>query len=318
MTIGQQTPEKHFINYLKAIAVLLVLNSHLDSIYPISALGFGGGLGNALFFCVSGYTWAGLHSKKKSFGSWYLNKIKRIWVPTAFANLVFVFLNYKTYETLQLKDLFSIFIFPNKFWFCGSILLYAVLYYFTAQHPKKRLPWMASGAVIVYVSWYALILDRSTIVVESITKGGACRAAHYFLCMLVGLWLRMKHDREKEIQCKKPVLFGIMAVVCYGIAMGYRVIIKNYDFQFIIQMFTLISVVCLFEAFFQTETYLKANSMNYIVKMIASYSWEVYLTQILVIPAFTTFSFPQNMLLVLLFIIIYSVALKKICGSLFH
>ena len=96
MTIGQQTPEKHFINYLKAIAVLLVLNSHLDSIYPISALGFGGGLGNALFFCVSGYTWAGLHSKKKSFGSWYLNKIKRIWVPTAFANLVFVLMEITT------------------------------------------------------------------------------------------------------------------------------------------------------------------------------------------------------------------------------
>lgn len=37
----QQTREKQFINYLKGFAVLLVLNSHLDSIYPIAALSFG-------------------------------------------------------------------------------------------------------------------------------------------------------------------------------------------------------------------------------------------------------------------------------------
>lgn len=63
----QQTREKQFINYLKGFAVLLVLNSHLDSIYSTAALGFGG-LGNAIFFCVSGYTWAELHSKGTPLG----------------------------------------------------------------------------------------------------------------------------------------------------------------------------------------------------------------------------------------------------------
>lgn len=50
---------KQYINYLKCVAVLLVLNSHLDQIYPVSSLGFGGAMGNTLFFLVSGFTWGG-------------------------------------------------------------------------------------------------------------------------------------------------------------------------------------------------------------------------------------------------------------------
>lgn len=314
MTTGiQRTQEKQFINYLKMIAVLLVLNSHLDSIYPIPALGFGGGVGNALFFCVSGYTWAGLHSKKNTFESWYLNKIKRIWVPTVFTNLVFAFFHYKT---LQLKDLFSIFVFPNKSWFCGAILLYAVLYYFTALQPQKRLPWVACGAVIVYVLWYVLILDRSAIVVESMTKGGACRAAHYFLCMLMGLWLRLKHDREREKR-KNPILFGMMAAVCYGIAMGYRTIIKNYDFQFVMQIFTVISIVFFFEAMYYAEPYLRNLPVNDVVKMTAAYSWEIYLTQTLIIPLAVEVVFPVNLIFVLAAVVIASMTLRTVCNIVF-
>lgn len=44
-----------FIDYLKTVAVLLVINSHFDCLYPIPALATGGAMGNALFFIVSGF-----------------------------------------------------------------------------------------------------------------------------------------------------------------------------------------------------------------------------------------------------------------------
>ena len=52
MSIGRrEMKEKQYINYLKSFAVLLVLNSHLDSIYPNAALGFGGVRKRNLLLC---------------------------------------------------------------------------------------------------------------------------------------------------------------------------------------------------------------------------------------------------------------------------
>ena len=53
---------KFFIDFIKCLAVALIINSHLDPIYPHSALATGGALGNSLFFIASGYL---LKDKKK-------------------------------------------------------------------------------------------------------------------------------------------------------------------------------------------------------------------------------------------------------------
>ena len=43
MVQSEKKSKKQYIYWLKCLAVMLVLNSHLDNIYPISALAVGGG-----------------------------------------------------------------------------------------------------------------------------------------------------------------------------------------------------------------------------------------------------------------------------------
>lgn len=43
-----------FIIYLKALATMLITNSHFDTIYPISQLSMGGSIGNSIFFWYLG------------------------------------------------------------------------------------------------------------------------------------------------------------------------------------------------------------------------------------------------------------------------
>ena len=69
----------NFIPYLKTLAVLLVINSHLDAYYPHSALATGGALGNALFFVVSGFCLADIHDK---FDKWYFYRVLKIYPQT--------------------------------------------------------------------------------------------------------------------------------------------------------------------------------------------------------------------------------------------
>lgn len=46
--------------FLRCVAIIMIVNSHLDVFYPIPALGTGGAIGNSLFFMLSsfGLFWA--------------------------------------------------------------------------------------------------------------------------------------------------------------------------------------------------------------------------------------------------------------------
>ena len=53
--MGQVCARRQAIDALKVIAIFMVLNSHLDFLYPIPALAAGGAAGNSLFFIISGF-----------------------------------------------------------------------------------------------------------------------------------------------------------------------------------------------------------------------------------------------------------------------
>ena len=44
------------IDILKCIAAILIVNSHMDLLYPNKAFATGGGIGDVLFFFCSGFT----------------------------------------------------------------------------------------------------------------------------------------------------------------------------------------------------------------------------------------------------------------------
>lgn len=62
-----------FIAIIKALSTMLITNSHLGSIYPISFIAKGGALGNTLFFIISGFL---LYKPKENFVPWY----KKSWL----------------------------------------------------------------------------------------------------------------------------------------------------------------------------------------------------------------------------------------------
>ena len=52
-----------FVIYLKALATILITNSHFDTIYPISQLSMGGSIGNSIFCWVSGFCLSNIKSR---------------------------------------------------------------------------------------------------------------------------------------------------------------------------------------------------------------------------------------------------------------
>ncbi len=56
MTMNKSKERNYALDFMKCIATMLVLNSHMDICYPgHEYLATGGAIGNCLFFCISGF-----------------------------------------------------------------------------------------------------------------------------------------------------------------------------------------------------------------------------------------------------------------------
>lgn len=304
---------KNFIYIAKFLAVLLVFNSHMDGVYPINALATGGALGNCLFFLISGYTWSNL--KEDSFLKWFFKKANRIWLPTVFTNIIFILLYYNNEFTFL--EMFKIFIYPNKSWFCGAILLYSVIYYYFVKNDSynrnKIFLWIL---VSIYVIWYIFFIDKTSFCIESFSIYNICRIVFYAICMLMG-YVYKKNESKMKISQQSLIFIGSITFVFIYMS---KFLMNKYEFllkfQFMNQIVTLICIITIFRILQLNEGKYKNTAIMKSIKWIANYSWEIYLTQTLVIPVFEDMFFPINFVIIIVITTLASIILKKLCMSL--
>ena len=222
-----------------------------------------------------------------------------------------------TLSELNPVVLFQIFVYPNKSWFCGAILLYAIFYFFAARTDKKSTAVVAIGiATIIYIIWYVTRIDFSYFGLENMGSGGLCRVSFYFICMIVGLLY--KEDGIKRIfKRMNPFVLGILGIAAYGVGLGLKIIMSRvtilFTIQFSVQILTLMGAVLLFTAFVNAESYFRRwKVVGNVAKWLADRSWEIYLTQTLVIPLMVAFVFPIGAVLAIVITFVAAVVLHQI------
>ena len=109
------------LDFLRVLAILLVLNSHLDRLYPISALASGGAAGNGLFFIISGYCL----SLRPNFFHHMARRIVRLYPGLLISVCIQVLFGMKSIGSLS--DFVHYCIWPTAFWFVGAIILFDAL-----------------------------------------------------------------------------------------------------------------------------------------------------------------------------------------------
>lgn len=140
-------------NFLRFVAIILIVNSHLDSYYPIPYLGTGGAIGNSLFFVLSSF---GLllseRSNPRQFTEWYTRRIKRIY-PTIWVVVVFLTFPYKLYmNALSSKDVLTFlgnFFYP-PFWFLQALMIFYVIGFFIIKKYNIRKVYWCSLSFLPY------------------------------------------------------------------------------------------------------------------------------------------------------------------------
>lgn len=291
-----------YINILKCLGILLIVNSHMDNIYPVSSLATGGAIGNALFFLCSGYC---LNEIKDTFFVWYRKRLIRIYPLTWAITLALLLIGY--IKISAPFDVIKYFIYPTNYWFIGAIAIFYLIYYFVikSDYNKYLFYSMLVISVILYGITY-FVNDTSKWIVED---NIITRYIFYFWVMVLGGYLRRKNITIDKIKLWHPLICVIIYFALKFLMLKSELFM---NLQFITQLITYIIVILLLLYLKNKEDYLKKEdtifkkgfikSVNYF----SSLSLEIYLIHIPAMYYCSKISFPVNFITLIVITLLLS------------
>lgn len=263
---------------LRAIAILLVTNSHFDAFYPDPRFATGGALGNALFFALSGYGLA--HSYRNheiGFVNWYWRRICRIF-PSVWAVGIITLTWLGLWSSTTASSLVGEFLWPTRHWFVSAIMLFYVAFFAILVTDRSRVFELAAGVMLVpYFIGYIWFVDLSSWSIE----GGYFKWIFYGHVMLLGAAVaRHKHLLEGVRIRTETILLIAFSIAYFGTKLMMSVT-NNWNAQFTIHLLTLpiLLLGARVTAFAPIQIWSRNSNGGRIAAFISLIALEIYLLQ---------------------------------------
>lgn len=308
----------YFIEFLRAVAVALITNSHFKGVYPNDILSFGGGLGLALFFMISGYLLANVNDKTR-FGKWYAKKIVRLWVSLWIVRIIEIIVGYTDIASVQ--DFLKAFVFPGT-WFSGAMAILYILFYIFVKfvYNKKgnsSIYFATSTLSILYLTLFFTkvplgMFNMSELRIEkvfSIETPYLILQIIWFLCMLLGLYIR-KNFKIEERGKKHNIKMFLLSGAFIGLFLAIKLLINKPEFknlEFLLAVSYIGFAYSLFRCFMSCEKTC-AKVMNTVfaklVGVVSKCSLEVYYVQFFLISKLKNITFPINFVVLFIAIVV--------------
>ena len=177
-----------FIVLIRALAAIVITNSHYTGVYPTDLIANGGLLGDVLFFAVSGYC---LANTKGGFGKWYLRRFVRVYIPAWVMTIIYMVLG--AYVVTGWQDVVDFFVWPTHWHFVASIILLYVPLFFVSKHIEmnsRNYRRIAGILMFVQLIIYMSVYDKSYYHIDKVRE--PMIEFLFFQAMLLGLYFRGK------------------------------------------------------------------------------------------------------------------------------
>ena len=307
------------LDVLRVAAILLVLNSHFDPLYPIPALATGGAAGNGLFFVLSGYCLKLQPGLLRHMGRRAARLYPGVWI----AFIAQLILGGKAITGVG--DAFTQLIWPTAFWFVGAILLFdALLYGLEKLDFTRHFGRFTLVMAILYFAAYLLIVDRTRWSVEEAglaTPQQAFKLIYCFHIYAMGYWLR-KRGIPAWAQGRTALTFAIAAGL-FLFSFAFKLVLNRFPatmpLQFLTQIaivgFTFGAVVCAL-GWEEWWTRVSAPWLRRAIAAFAAVSLEMYLVQFPIISMGKALPFPANIAVVVPVTVLFAFLLHAADGFL--
>ena len=322
-------------NALRSLAILLVINSHMDILYPIPQFSTGGAIGNALFFMLSAYGIT-LSEKKQSqtFCEYLGKRITRVYIPVwscillmAVPIVICYMLQGKydgvkvTLEYFSLQNLLSaisvLFYPPPGFWFLEVLMLYYLMGFFLMKHYSRRRLMSAGGVILaIYAAMYVSAGYYSILIIEQWIQ---FKVAFYFLVFLFGIDLAVS---GYGMPVKRGGWVGNFLLLLLSLLLfyGHKLLMMKgllLQWQFVQQVLIFPIILTLMRLFHQPGVLRWLGSLprlNHLLGLGAAMTLELYLThgplRGLLAPNLPPF--PLSVGIYLLAVLLYSYGLYRV------
>jgi peptidoglycan/LPS O-acetylase OafA/YrhL len=301
--------------FLRFLAIILILNSHLDFYYPVRYIGTGGAIGNVLFFMLSSF---GLllseRARPDRFTSWYTKRIKRIypsvWVVTVIL-LIPKQLILKQFEITEILDFMSRFFYP-RFWFLQTLLFFYFFGWFVIKKFSiKKLAIVTSMFIIVYFLLYVFALDLSSFSIEALPF----KIVYYFIVFLFGIYMASINESLKYDGVRDFILAFLSVVIIYG----HKFLMTKgilAELQIVQHIFGIVLAYYLFKVSRSPliQDRLMQSAASQVVKYVSNITLEIYIVHIILGRIFLDLdlAFPFDMILFLTATFLLSSWVKKL------
>lgn len=289
------------IDILKFFAVLLITNSHMESLYgKYSVLATGGAIGDVLFFFCSGFTL--FLGRERRFDNYYKRRINRIY-PT-----VFMWALLASFCFGVRNDMANVVI-NGGGWFVSCIMIYYVFLHFIRKFAFNHLKIVFFFFALLSLVWY-LVMDKSA----NYNMYGATyfKWCHYFMFMLFGAILG-SHPIMQKIVFKYDLIKLISCIVMfYGILIAGRRWYFMHDMQ-VVSLLPLLGVTYYFYKICKSDVLGKlyyTPITGAIIKIISGLCLEVYLVQGVLFTDRFNGLFPFNLLIMFVLILLVAYLLR--------
>jgi peptidoglycan/LPS O-acetylase OafA/YrhL len=231
---------------LKAIAALLVANSHLEHFYPHAWMAGDGLLGNSLFFLLAGY---GLvrseRARARPFRSWMWRRIVRLYPTVLLVVSIGSLLFGGAWRTWTAADYLTNLAWPTNLTFVQLIIPFYVLFFVLMKMGgRTTLFWAMVATAIPYLGAYVPDALR-TAPGDTLHLGTRPLLVHvsaYFQVMLLGGWLGWRDSWEWRSLSAR--FAGLLAVSVVYIAVKLAMVEGHFS-QMYLAMHALTFLWCL-------------------------------------------------------------------------
>ena len=287
-----------FVTVIRALATILVINSHCDEVLPVAAMATGGSLGDMLFFFVSGFC---LYHIKGTYFQWIKRRLSRIYPSIFIVTTISLVINGASGD-YSFLNLVRLFVFPTRYAFITALLIFYMIYYLVVAMDKKHNMGLIGILIIlavVYLGCYFTVLDTTRWRIES----KPFVFLFWGLSMFIGAVLQKNYTKIELLVGRIPrVVLLLMPII--GLILFYvlKCFVGQNNWQFLIHLveicilfafvFFLVSVEGKLSVFKRERTLWKP------VEFISSITLENYLLMDIVIRYVKNMRFPISYILV--------------------
>ena len=297
-----------FIELLRALAAMLITNSHFDGVYPWD-ISWGGCPGVALFFVISGFILV-KSVQKEPFFLWWMKKVIRLYIPLSIVNFITVLIGYRT-PSIEL------FLFPINInlWYVPAIVVLYVLYYIVVCKWSEYRLLTIILALIIYTMSY-MVRYRNDFFVEPEIR---FRLLYGFIAMTLGS-LIFEHRDNQKVKSRRAIWLFLGASSCGGFLFTKLLLNKIsalMRFQFLTQVFGVAFAAFMLLAGLgyekKIQTFMKTR-IGKIVEVISGCSLEIYLVQFAIIGYLKNIVFPVNIVVIVITIVGIAYLINRLSG----